>query len=259
MTEFFSEELHTAFLTNNATTPDEKRWTCPTCGVIEPRLVTFGREPRYIRVSCPCQVKARREQEQREMQQRIQYQEHHRIYTWLGHRWSDADLKKKTFENFDATRQPEAYQTALDYTVNPEGTLVLYGTFGTGKTHLLAAICNAAYLNHRTHSLFTTSHKLFAAIQYCIQTNEPYADIIDKCIKTPLLVLDDIDKAKWSEFREEIYFEIVDERIKRKKPIAISTNRLESLSDYVGGAVCSRLKVGQIAIPMIGDDYREEL
>jgi DNA replication protein DnaC len=78
-------------------------------------------------------------------------------------------------------------------------------------------------------------------------------------MKTNLLVIYDLDKAKHSEFREEIYFEIIDERVKAGRPIAISTNRLDAIEDYVGGAVCSRLKIGQIPVEMRGVDYRENM
>ena len=42
-------------------------------------------------------------------------------------------------------------------------------------------------------------------------------------------------------------------------PTAISTNRIDELADDVGSAVCSRLKVGQIAVEMRGADDREEM
>lgn len=143
---------------------------------------------------------------------------------------------------------------------DPFGVLVLHGTYGTGKTHLLAAVGNKVLRNKKPmESLFTTSPKLFGAIQDRIQRGEEYYSLIDSAVRTPLLIIDDIDKAKWTEFREEIYFSIIDDRIKDRKPIAISTNRLDELASFVGGAVCSRLKTCQIEAEMIGIDYREEI
>jgi len=187
-------------------------------------------------------------------------------YTWLGGRCTDASLMAKTFDNFDSSKQPKAYQAALAFVsflssgVHGRGTLVLEGTYGTGKTHLLAAVCNAALRTPKqTTSLFATSANLFAAIQKRISDNEDFQGIIQRAVTTSLLVLDDIDKTKWTEWREEIYFSIVDERTKRELPMAISTNKLDELHKYVGGAVASRLKIGQIAIKMIGEDYRTML
>lgn len=242
------------------TDPQEATWECVTCGVIQPHRFEVDGVPHYgRRKMCPCQEKEKERKEKEQVRQEwIKTQSTH-IYSWLGSRWSDPSLAKKTFDTFDATRQPEAYQLAKSYAANPSGTLVLYGTYGTGKTHLLAAVCNEALFKHGKPSLFTTSPELFGAIQQKIARNEDYYELVEKAIKTPLFVIDDIDKSKWSEFREEIYFAIIDKRAKRELPTAISTNRLDELTNFVGGAVCSRLQIGQIAIPMNGADYREEI
>lgn len=234
-------------------TAEEVRWACPTCGVIEPRQIKYN--GRWIRNACACEIATRKAQEAAERR----YQEIKTIekatYTWLGGQWSDMALSTKTFENFQAERQQEGFDLAQLFAKETQGTLILHGSYGTGKTHLLAAICNDMRL-HLKESRFTTAPKLFKAIQERIQFDESYTQLIRHAISTPLLVIDDIDKAKHSEFREEIYFEIIDERTKAGKPIAISTNRLDDLALFVGGAVCSRLLIGQIAVPMNGADYR---
>ena len=53
-------------------------------------------------------------------------------------------------------------------------------------------------------------------------------------------MIDDIDKAKHNDFREEIYFSSIDARTNAELPTAISTNRIDDIADYVGGVVCSR-------------------
>jgi DNA replication protein DnaC len=246
-------------MTARATNSEEVTWECPTCGVQEPRSYTWKKVTYYSYRKCPCQIaeEDRVEKERRRQEQFERYADY--TYNWLGSRWSEAPLRKKTFENFRAEQQPDAYDMARDFTVDPCGTFILHGSYGTGKTHLLAAICNEMLFKHDRRSLFTTSTKLFAAIQQKIGNHEDYYALIEQAVKTPLLILDDVDKAKWSEFREEIYFAVVDERVKRELPIALSTNRLEELDKFVGGAVCSRLKIGQVAIAMVGKDYREEL
>ncbi len=242
----------------NPTTQAAANWTCPTCGLIQGKRVTLMGATRYLRERCACQQREalQREQDKRRLEW-MQWQRG-RTFSWLGERWDDSALLEKTFANFDYGPQREAYETTRLFTQLMRGTLVLHGTYGTGKTHLLAALCNDLRELGKG-SLFTTAPKFFSAIQSKIAIHEDYSSIITSAMKTNLLVIDDIDKAKHSEFREEIYFEIVDERVKAGRPIAISTNRLDELENYVGGAVCSRLKVGQIDIPMIGCDYRETL
>ncbi|SRR5258707_532527 len=243
--------------------PPEEPWTCPQCGVIQPLRLPSGR---YIRRSCACERAVRRQILLREQRLAWMSQQVFDTYGWLGERFSDMPLTAKTFENFLPVRwvkhpQPhevnmqKAYDTAREFALTIEGSLILYGSYGTGKTHLLAAICNELRTAERA-SRFTTAPKLFKAMQSAMEHHEDTYSIVRKAIMTPLLVLDDVDKAKPSEFREEIYYEIIDERTKHGRPIALSTNKLTDLAHYIGGAACSRLSIGQIAVEMTGDDFR---
>jgi DNA replication protein DnaC len=242
----------------NPTTHAEADWTCPICGLVPPKRVMLMGATRYLRGECACQkAEALQREHDKRRAEWIHWQEG-RTFSWLGERWNDSALLEKTFDNFDYGPQREAYEATRMFTQLMKGTLVLHGTYGTGKTHLLAALCNDLRQLEKG-SLFVTAPKLFSAIQTRIACHEDYSSIITSAMKTNLLVIDDIDKAKHSDFREEIYFEIIDERVKAGRPIAISTNRLDELEHYVGGAVCSRLKVGQIDVAMLGLDYREVL
>jgi DNA replication protein DnaC len=235
--------------------PPEEPWTCPQCGIIQPLQLPTGR---YIRRSCACERAARRQILLREQRIAWMSQQVFDTYGWLGERFSDMPLQAKTFDTFQAHRQQEAYDKAREFALTIEGSLVLHGSYGTGKTHLLAAICNELRTAERA-SRFTTAPKLFKAMQSAMEHHEDTYLIMRKAIMTPLLVLDDVDKAKPSEFREETYYEIIDERTKHGRPIAISTNKLTELSHYIGGAACSRLSIGQIAVEMTGDDFRMEM
>jgi DNA replication protein DnaC len=241
-------------------TPAEATWTCDTCGVVQPRLITSIN--RYMKSSCACRITELERERLAEQQRQRKAQEvklRRAVYGWLGSRWSSESLASKTFANFEVLRQPEAFQTTLAFADVMEGTLILSSpAFGTGKTHLLAALCQEMSRREKC-CLFTTAPKLFQAIQYYIGQNQDYTHLIQDAVRTPLLVIDDIDKAKWSEFREEVYFEIIDSRVNAGRPIALSTNKLDNLASYVGGACCSRLSIGQIAVEMVGKDYRLEM
>lgn len=239
--------------------PSGATWICPTCGEIRPTPLNFGGSVRYAKRRCECQERAEREREKAEQWRVYHEAQANHTYCWLGRQWSDPSLRAKTFETFDASRQPKAIERAEMFMDMLEGTLVLFGGYGTGKTHILASICNKLLQKRNITSLFGSAPVLFRAIHARMQENQGYDDLIEKAIKTPLLVIDDIDKAPHSDFRESTYFTIIDERVKAGRPNAISTNRLDELDAYVGGAVCSRLKIGQIPVRMIGEDYREEL
>jgi DNA replication protein DnaC len=258
-TAMWSKAMKERFATM-PTDPQEATWTCNTCGTVEPQPYDVEGVIYYSQLkSCPCQEEERKRKEKEKLHKEWIDKEVKRTYGWLTPNWIETSLRKKTFENFKAERQSEAYDLAKMYASNPNGTLVLHGTFGTGKTHLLAAICNEALSKYGITSLFTTAPELFGAIQSRIGHNEEYLSLIESAGRARLFVIDDIDKAKWTEFREEVYFAIIDRRVKRELPTAISTNRLDDLGNFVGGAVCSRLQIGQIAIAMNGADYRKEL
>jgi DNA replication protein DnaC len=74
-----------------------------------------------------------------------------------------------------------------------------------------------------------------------------------------LLVLDDLDKLKPSEFREETLYKILNGRSTAGLPMAFSANRApDELVRWIGEASRSRLMAGLIPVPMNGPDYRLE-
>lgn len=238
-------------------TREEALYICDVCGEVEPYHVKLT--GRYLRQPCQCQL-AEVRREKLAAYKVLQLREQMRYtFDWLGDDRSDLSLVEKTFENFQVYRQQDAYDAARAFCLNMEGRcLTLYGSYGTGKTHLLAAVCNELRVGGQ-RSRFTTAPKLFRAMQERIGSHGDYMHLMRVAITTPLLLIDDIDKAKPSEWKEEIYFELLDERTKRGLPIAISTNKLSELAHYIGGAACSRLSIGQIAVEMAGADFRMEM
>jgi len=153
-----------------------------------------------------------------------------------------------------------ALEQAQAFAADPRGVILFGGPFGLGKTHLLAAICNA--LRHRTpavSSLFVVTPKFFSV--YYERMNDKHDEwvILQQACTTKLLVFDDLDKLGPKEFRQEIFFQIIDERITSRLPIAISTNKMESLQAYIGEAAYSRLMSGCTSVELAGRDYRVSL
>lgn len=251
--------------------PDELRWTCPVCGVIEPRSLPTGR---WVKRSCQCQIQARLDREKAEKQ--AQWVKDQRVRTfggWLGEHWTDEAVVKEmcemTFERWDPCCFPEAHAKSLQFAQDPRGNLVYTGNYGTGKTYMSSAILN--YLrevgrtmpdgsNKPTPGLFASAPAFFAVYTDAVnkRSDQTHAiRLIESAINTPLLVIDDIDKLKPTDFRMETYFLIFDERYKAHRPTIISTNREEQLAEYLGeGVVYSRMMRGLTKIRMFGDDYR---
>lgn len=256
----------------NGPAPAELFWTCDTCGPIEPRALPTGR---WIKRSCQCQIAAR--QATRAKQEHQEWLQKTRLRTyggWLGERWEDEEIVTemcaKTFQSFKKERDPMAYKKAWEFAQNPQGNLLLCGSYGTGKTHIEAAIAN--YLRETgmllptgerkpMSSLFASAPQFFRAYNDAMNATDKtrFVCMTDQAIGTPLLIIDDIDKARPTDFRQDTYFLILDERYKAKRPTIISTNREDNLADYVGEAVAySRFMRKLEIIEMVGSDYRLE-
>jgi DNA replication protein DnaC len=84
--------------------------------------------------------------------------------------------------------------------------------------------------------------------------------LLRRAVQTPLLLLDDIDKLKPSEFREEVLYKLVNGRTTAGRPLAISSNCTPGdLERWGGKAGRSRLMTGLLPIQMNGADYRLEV
>jgi len=238
----------------------EVYWICETCGPIEPIVCANG----FIRCQCAC------ERAQWEMLKNIHGEQpiSTRCYSWLGRHVID-DLADKTFDNFYPDHQPDrmafvghrasckiyAGQIVLK---QPVDNLLLVGGFGTGKTHLAAAILNHLRVHH-VGCLFCTVQDLFD--EFYLSSFEGQSTIITQASSTSLLVLDDLDKLYVrketdGEFQKKRLFTILDKRYKRGLPTIITTNEQTTLTPWLDGATISRLSEHLTGLEMNGVDYR---
>ena len=233
----------------------EKTWTCVECGVVPPIAFADGW---FARRLCKCERAAFDAKQLRQVWEEQRYARTILTYTWLGHAWSEPGLAAKTFASFRSERQPNAYALAQAFAARPEGNLALYGAFGTGKTHLLAAIANAVTSAGFT-CRFASVVSLFDALQERLQLGQDYHELVRRAIGAPLLVLDDLDKLKPSEFREETLYKLLNGRNTAGLPLALSANSSpDELARWIGEASRSRLMDRLIPVPMNGPDYRLE-
>jgi len=232
--------------------PVEQTWECPRCGIIEPIALAGG----YLRRRCPCAQAAWEAEQQRAQQAALTAARVASTYRWLGQEWVEAEVASRTFATFDPDHYHRAFERAKQFARNPSGVLLLHGSWGTGKTHLLASIANA--VNARGGAcLFASTVSFFDAIQARIQQQQPYQELLARAIATPLLVLDDLDKLKPSEFREEVFYRLIHRRTGAQRPIALSANGHPTvLERYLGPAACSRLFMQAEIVEMRGTDYR---
>lgn len=204
------------------TTRDKALTKCDVCGVIEPLAVEQG----WIRRECACERDARyelrdilanRENARLASEEQAREAGVDRCYTWLGADYSEFGMDLLTFDVYNAYTAilRAAKDRAEMFSYEPIGTLIFHGPWGVGKSHLASAILNVLRAEGKT-GLFTTGPNLYNAIQARRDEGKGYQDILTAMYKTPLLVIDDIDKAKATEYRVETYTEVLNKRVNRE-------------------------------------------
>jgi DNA replication protein DnaC len=148
-------------------------------------------------------------------------------------------LERMTFDSFavDTLGVPEpvrdnlrsAYQRARDFANEPEGWLVLLGGYGSGKTHLAAAIANQALaLGRRTLFLVVPDLLDYLRAAYAPTSATGLDERMETIRDVPLLILDDLGAHHSTPWAQEKLFQILNHRYNNRLPTVITSNlRLE--------------------------------
>ncbi|WP_156025575.1 ATP-binding protein [Thermogemmatispora carboxidivorans] len=190
-----------------------QRPVCPKCkGAGYLRLdVPFGHPHFGKPIPCECKeadLKERRRQQLRSM--------------------SNLDaFRDKSFKSFNYTVPGvrQAYQTALEYTREPDGWLLLVGPNGCGKTHLAAAIANLC-LENGSLVLFATVPDLLDHLRaaFAPEAPEVYDQLFARMREAELLVLDDLGAQQSSPWANEKLFQLLNYRYNLRYPTVITAN-----------------------------------
>jgi DNA replication protein DnaC len=118
-----------------------------------------------------------------------------------------------------------AVEMALVYADEPEGWLLLQGTYGTGKTHLAAAIANRR-IEQNQPVLFITTADLLDHLRSTFgpSSEVAYDDRFEQLRTAPLLVLDDLGAESQSAWAQEKLYQLLGYRHARRLPTIITTN-----------------------------------
>jgi len=159
-------------------------------------------------------------------------------------------LQHLTFDNFQSRgriglrpAQADTLELAFNqskiFAENLEGWLLLQGDFGTGKTHLAAAIANFT-VSMGVPTLFITVPDLLDTLRFSY--DDPEATVeqrFDQIRTAPLLVMDDFGTQNATSWAQEKLFQIVNYRYINHLPLVVTTNLL---LDEIEGRIRSRLE-----------------
>lgn len=144
-------------------------------------------------------------------------------------------LASKTFESFHAeghASQPgrypslrRAFDEARKYAEAPDGWLILHGGYGCGKTHLAAAIANAA-LQRGTPVIFVTAPDLLDHLRVTFGPGSEvsFDTLFDRVRNIPLLIIDDLGAESPTQWAQEKLYQIFNARYNAALPTVITTN-----------------------------------
>jgi DNA replication protein DnaC len=178
-------------------------------------------------------------------------------------------LSHLTFENFKTSGNPKAefiapqeissLQEAKDASENffrsLQGWLLLEGAYGCGKTHLAAAIANAA-VHNGIPTLFITVPDLLDSLRFAYGNPETTFEARFNEIKNAdLLVMDDFGTQNATAWAQEKLFQIINYRYINQLPTVITTNLI---LDEIESRIRSRLQDSDFVqhIRIIAPDYR---
>lgn len=136
-----------------------------------------------------------------------------------------------------------------------------HNNFGIGKTHLQIALSKRLIkdgFNVLVVSDVTFMDELIQA-KMMNDEGETLNRLLKSAITADVLIWDDIGKAKWSEAKETLYYQIINERYRKQRPIVFNSNEDRgTLADKIGFAAASRLlgQCGDFLLETEGEDWR---
>lgn len=193
-----------------------------------------------VPVRCKCEKAAAKwaaqdaedeRQAQEEQRRREEAARKARAEKQLAQSGMKARFLSRTFANFrtDTPGRARAHRVAKEYadnftahSANGDG-LYIEGTFGTGKTHLAAAI--ALQLMEQGHSvIFRTADDLLRDIKATFDDGDGERKVLERLKGCDLLVIDDIGKEQATDWSTAQLYAIINDRYECQKPVIVTTN-----------------------------------
>jgi len=195
-------------------------------------------------------------------QRQVSQQVHQRLFALSNLN----ELSHLTFDNFQprgriglgpwqADSLEQAYNHARQFAQSLDGWLLIQGGYGSGKTHLAAAIANFA-VSVGVPTLFITVPDMLDTLRFAYSDPEvTFEERFEEIRRAPLLVLDDFGTQNATAWAQEKLFQILNYRYINRLSLVVTTNLP---MDDIEGRIRSRLEDPELvtSVHILATDYR---
>lgn len=195
-----------------------------------------------------CEKRAAEDAEKRERRERelvaLLSPKAHKFFTW---------------ERFQVTDGNRKAAEAVKAFAPDSQSLYLFGGCGVGKSHLASLTARAAYLSGLRGVIVSEPAEMCRAIQAAgRESPEAERAAIDRFVRAPVFVLDDLGTEKITDYRLQILYEVINGRDKAMQHGLVVTSNLSlgKLGQSLDDRIASRLGGMCRVIEIKGRDWR---
>ncbi|MBN2024968.1 MAG: ATP-binding protein [Pirellulales bacterium] len=153
------------------------------------------------------------------------------------------------------------YAEELRQRVTQGDGLILFGPSGTGKDHLLVAMCRVAIKTHNIAVVWRGGASLHREFRECIEANDSGGGLIRDLAEAAVLYLSDPvpPGQALTAYQSSTLFEVIDRRYSNCKPTWISVNVAsgKEADERLGAAIVDRLRHGALTFHCDWPSYRK--
>ena len=141
-------------------------------------------------------------------------------------RWGMKPNEGQIFDDFVTRGRDASVRNALKiarrFAETPQRCVMLWGGYGTGKTHLVMAVANEL-LERGVGVLAFTAPDLLDMLREGYEDGS-YARLLGAAKSAEVLLLDDLGSERGTAWADEKLFQVVDARYREQRPLLISSN-----------------------------------
>lgn len=194
---------------------------CPICGGVGffRRDVPVGHPDFGRAVPCDCKIRETQESQADDLRQTSGLA-HLAQMTFAAFRPDGIGLNPDKRKNLR-----DAYDAARQYADDPRGWLLFKGGYGSGKTHLAAAVANQRLARGETfHFVLVPDLLDHLRATFAPASRITYDERFEMVRSTPFLILDDLGSQTTTAWAQEKLFQLFNHRYNAQLPTVVTTN-----------------------------------